>query len=193
MFNLNRQKSYIDSVNARAEKFGPDTKLAFDVFFNLNVSNDVLAHFDSQLKSALFKKGDSPQGELIADDDRLPALRFPKIGAVKWGEKFPGYALILHVGINDDSDIKLADVELDRFAFDPKDGGACGVRFRAIVHPRRDDIGALCELIQREVEVSAKPPDPAAELNPPADDGGQQSFADAAAAAIAEHQQQRAA
>lgn len=190
MFSLTKQTVFVDNVNLRAEKHGQENKLAFDVFMSLHVSNDVLNHFDANLKSALFKKGDSPQGELLADEQRLCGLRFPKIGTVKWGEKFPGYSLTLHLGINDDSDIVLDDVELDRFSFKPMEGGAVNMRFRAIVHPQQEDIGALCELIQSDVDISAVPPAPAQELNVASNDVEEnaQSTADAAADAIAQDQ-----
>lgn len=192
MLRLNRQEVTVSTVNARAEKHGQtETKLAFDIFFALKVANDVLAQFDPNLKKALFKKGDGPQGELLKDDDHLPALRFPKIGAVKWSEAFPGYTLRLHVGINDDADIVLAEAEVDRFSFDPQEGGSVETRFRAIVHPDDKDIARLCNLIQQKVEISAEPPAPAQELKPAegqADDAGPNAgFADAAAGAIADH------
>lgn len=198
MFRLSRQEVMVTTVNPRAEKHGQtETKLAFDVFFSLKVSNDVLGQFDASLKKALFKKGDGPQGELLKGDDYLPALRFPKIGAVKWGEAFPGYELRLHVGINDDADIVCADAEVDRFSFEPQEGGSVETKFRAIVHPDDKDIGRLCNLIQQKVDISAEPPAPAAELNategqPAAATEQNLGFADAAAAAIADHAQRTA-
>ena len=201
MFGLQRQSVNVDSVNPRAEKHGSEkTVLAFDVFMTLNVSNAVLGFFDPGLKKLLFMKGDGPQGELLKDEDHLPALRFPKIGAVKWSEKFPGYTLRLHVGINDDSDIVLDEVELDRFSFDPKEGGSVMMRFRAVLHPTKKQTGPICELIQREVEVTAIPPKPAEQLNEQpkaegevvADGDPNAGFADAAAAAIQAHKDEKA-
>lgn len=197
MFRLNRQEVTVTTVNARAEKHGQtETKLAFDIFFSLKVANDVLGQFDADLKRALFKKGDSPQGELIKDENYLPDLRFPKIGTVKWSEAFPGYELRLHCGINDESDIVCADAEIDRFSFDPQKGGSVETKFRAIVHPDDKDLARLLNLIQQKVEISAEPPAPAAALSTGDGQGDlagsgepNAGFADAAAAAINEHKE----
>lgn len=159
MFELTKQKSKLSSVNPRAELHGEDKKLAVDLVFEMKVSNDVLSFFDPSLKSALYKANDGTgQAELIQDAGHLPQLKFPKMGAIKWGWEGAGYAVTVHYGVSGKDDICLTDTQIDGFKFDCQDGGTVGVRFRVIAHPDTPELGRLCELIQREVDITTEPP-----------------------------------
>ena len=164
MLEFTRQKSKLDSVNPRAELHGTDTKLATDLKFSMKVSNDVLSFFDPSLKSALYKPNDAAQGQLINEPGHLPSLKFPLMGSIKWGKEFAGYTLVVHYGVSGKEDIALSECEVDGFKFDCQDGGTVGVSFRVICHPDLDDMGRLCELIQREVDITLEPPSAEQEL-----------------------------
>ncbi len=158
MFSLSKQKAKLTSVNPRAELHGNDTNLAADLKFEIKVSNDVLSEFDASLKSALYKTADSGQGDLIQEPGHLPALKFPQMGPIAWGKEFAGYEVTVHYGVSGKDDIVLADCEIDQFRFECNDGGTVGVKFRVICHPDLNDMGRLCELIQREVDITLTPP-----------------------------------
>lgn len=158
MFELTRQVAKLTNVNPRAERHGEDTKLAADLGFQIKVSNDVLSFFDASLKSALYKKPDGDQQELIEDPGYLPALKFPQMGAIKWGKDFAGYEVVVHYGVSEKDDIVLIDCEVDHFRFECQDGGTVVVGFRVIAHPEAPELGRLCEMIQNEVDVTLVAP-----------------------------------
>lgn len=208
MLQLEKKTALVDSVNTRAEKHGEETKVAFDVFLSLNTDSKILGLFDTDLRKLLFcKPGEPPQAELLPDSEQeelrkdpehLPALRFPKIEAIKWIEKFPGYRIDFGVpSLFDDKDLSFLDVELDRFSFAPHDGGSVAMRFRAIIHPTPEQMAPLISLIQQKAEISLIPPAPPEKIldavadasNPDATpDEKNAGFAEAAAGAIAEHE-----
>lgn len=160
MFELTKQKSKLSSVNPLAELHGEDKKLAVDLVFEMKVSNDVLSFFDPSLKSALYKANynTAGQAELIQEAGHLPQLKFPKMGAIKCGYEGAGYEVTVHYGVSGKDDIRLTETQIDGFKFDCQDGGTVGVRFRVIAHPDTPELGRLCELIQREVDITVEPP-----------------------------------
>lgn len=163
MFELTNQSAKLSSVNPRAELHGTDKVTACDLHFEIKVPNDVLSYFDPSLKSSLYRAPDAndSQGELIDDPMHLPVLRFPQMGAVKWGKEFAGYELHIPFGISGQADIELGECSVDKFKFDCQDGGTVIVGFRVIAHPSEGDLGRLCGMIQQDVEVSLVPPEAA--------------------------------
>lgn len=164
MFSLNRQTCKLTSVNPRQELHGTDKVLACDLKFEAKVSNDVLSEFDPSLKSALYRKPDESdsQAELAIDDPaHLSKLKFPMMGAIKWNKEFAGDELVVHYGVSGRDDIALTAKAVDNFRFDCQDGGTVNVSFRVIAHPKPEELGRLCEMIQQECEISLIPPSPA--------------------------------
>ncbi|OGT02867.1 MAG: hypothetical protein A2143_05910 [Gallionellales bacterium RBG_16_57_15] len=159
MFSLQNQSAKLTSVNPRAEIHGDEHVMAADLKFEIKVSNDVLSEFDHALKSALYEKGNAAQGELIDEPGHLPSLRFPLMAPIGWGSELPGYETRIHHGIGGNSDISMDDCKVDKFTFEPQDGGTVVVRFRVIAHPGANDLGRLCEMIQQEVEMSLIEPE----------------------------------
>lgn len=160
MLELTKQKCKMVHAHPRAELHGEETKLAVDLKFQVSMSNDVLSEFDPKLKGALYGKGDSPQGELIQDKSHLPKLKFPNMGAIKWGYESDGYELIVHYGIDGKSDIKLSDCGIDNFRFDCQEGGTVLMTFRVISHPNPNstECGRLCDMISHMVDITLTPP-----------------------------------
>lgn len=164
MFSLQNQTAKLTSVNPRAEIHGADRVMAADIKFEIKVSNDVLSEFDPSLKSALYRKPDESdsQAELaISDPGHLPKLKFPQMGAIKWDKEFAGDELVVHYGISGNDDVVLTAKAVDNFRFDCQDGGTVNVSFRVIAHPKGEDLGRLCEMIQQECTISLTPPSPA--------------------------------
>lgn len=170
MFELN-QKVKLASLNARAELHGEERKPAFDLKFEAACGNDVLIHFHPELRQMLYKKADAPDLVEQVDPEALSALRFPKMSAIKWDWEGAGYTLTVPYGIDDKSAIKLGDCTIDDFKFAAQNGGTVLVTWRTICHPKTDEVGKLCEFIQREIDIT---------LAPPAPETVQQLFGDAA-------------
>jgi hypothetical protein len=159
MLELNNQKAKLNSINGRAEKHGDNKVLTADLKLTIKVSNDILSEFDPALKSALYKKADNPQGELIKDASHLPALKFPDMGSISWGAEFKDYTCTISHGIGGRSDIKFNECPVDKFRFTPEDGGTVEVTFRVIVHPTPEEVGKLYSHLESDVEVTLTPPE----------------------------------
>lgn len=84
MFQLDKTKVKLTSINARAEIHGEDRRPAFDMMFEAKSSNDVLIPFHPELRAMLYKENDSPDLIDQVEGGSLTALRFPKMGAIKW-------------------------------------------------------------------------------------------------------------
>lgn len=160
MFELTKQKVKLSSVNPRAEIHGEERKPAFDLKFEAACCNDVLIHFHPELRQMLFKKNEQPDlVDQSNDKESLTALRFPKMGGIKWDWEGAGYALTVPYGIDDKSAIKLGDCKVDDFKFVPQNGGTVMLSWRTICHPKTEEVGKLCEFIQREIDITLTPPE----------------------------------
>lgn len=157
MFSLKNQNTKLSDVNPRAELHGQDTQLAVDLKLEIRVSNDVLSEFEPQLKSALYKEGG--QQDILDEPGALNALKFPMIGPIKYTKDFVGYDFIAHFGLGGPSDIKLIGCKVNNFVFHCQEGGTVSVAFRVQANTNEHEIGKLCGLIQRDVEISLIPPD----------------------------------
>lgn len=157
MFELDRTSVKLSSVNARAELHGDKRVPAFDLKFEYAADNGVLAQFAPDLRSALYKRPED-QEDLI-DPDRLSVLKYGKMGAFRWDLTGKGYSLVVHYGIGGPSDITL-DADIDGFKLLPQNGGTVIVMFRAVVHPKEEQVGRLCGFIQQNVEITLTPPAP---------------------------------
>jgi hypothetical protein len=157
MLELDKTKAKLVKPNPRAELHGEDRKPALDLIFEAEVANDVLSFFDPQLKGALYKKEESGQQNL--DKSFLPKLKFPDMGPINWDYVSGGYMLQVHYGIDGKSDIKMADLIVDKFKFTCKEGGRVLVKFRIICHPSDTDSGRLNGMVGQIVEITLTPPD----------------------------------
>lgn len=159
MLTLQNHVAKIANFNPRAEKHGDENKLAGDIKFETCCARGVLDQFDPTLRPLLFRApavGEQPQ--LIDQGDGATALRVPKLAPLKWDEEFPGYKLVVHSGLGLVEPMEIADVALSGFTLEALEGGSVKVGFRASCHPDAEKSGALCELIQEEVEISLVPP-----------------------------------
>lgn len=159
MFSLQRTTVKLTSLNPRAEIHGEDRVPAADLKFEISAGNDVLSEFHPLLKVWLYERPSEP--DLADDGESLTQLRFKLLGPLKWGAELSGYTLRVHWGVSGHDDIALADCEVDAFRFDCQDGGSVAVGFRVIAHPSERDMGRLCGLIQREIEISLEEPEAA--------------------------------
>jgi hypothetical protein len=167
MFQLEKHLVKVASFNPRAEKHGDDNKLAADIKFEAKVSNAMLDEFDKDLRKALYRKaGKGEQQDLIEGADGLVAVKFPRIGALRWEEEFPGYEIELDGGLGLNEPLILVDVTLRKFSFAALEGGSVSITFSAICHPEPAEAGQLCALIQEDVELTLTPPSAQAQTDP---------------------------
>lgn len=159
MFELD-QTVKLANVNPRAEKHGEDTKPALDLKIEAMCPSTALIHFHSELRQHLFKKDENPDlVDQVTEGDSLTQLRYPKMGAIKWDWEAAGYTAEVDYGLGGESNIVLGDVKVDHFTFEPQNGGSVAITFRMTVHADADDVGKLCEFIQRDIELKLTPPE----------------------------------
>lgn len=161
MFDLDTQQVKLASVNARAELHGDDPKPAFDLKIEATLSSEKLIHFHPELRQLFFKRDEDPDLVDQVSGETMTALRFPKMGSVKWDCDYTGYSAKVGYGIGGKSDIQLGDVKVDHFRFEPMNGGSVLITFRIIAHPETADVGKLCEFIQQNIDLTLTPPAPA--------------------------------
>jgi hypothetical protein len=82
------------------------------------------------------------------------------MGAIKWDFEGTGYKVTVDYGLGGESDIVLHDCKVDKFVFDPQNGGTVITGFRIICHPDSDQVGLLCDRIQQDIEITIEPPVP---------------------------------
>lgn len=160
MFNLDNALVRIANVNPRAEKHGDENKLACDLKIEVKAPNSVLDAFHKDLRKALYRKPASgEQQDLIEGAEGLTAVKFPRVGELRWDEDFPGYDIKIGApGLGLIEPLELVDVTVKKLAFEPLEGGSVAITFNVICHPDSDEIGQLCQLIQEEAEVTLTPP-----------------------------------
>jgi len=159
MFELKDHTVKLASVNPRAEIHGEERKPAFDLKLEVACTSDVLIYFHPELRTTLYKKADSPDLVEQADAEALTALRYPKLGALKWDWEGLGYTLVVAYGVRGKSDISLGDCKVDNIRIEPQNGGTVNLSLRVIAHPESKDVGKLCEMIQQNIEISLTPPE----------------------------------
>lgn len=173
MFQLSNQQTKINSFTPRMEKHGDENVLAGTMKCETTMHSSVLDIFDKGFRKLLYRKpAPGEQTELpLGEGDNLTARKLPCLAPLKWDEDFPGYALEIQSGLALNEVLKLTDVELHGFSFEPLDGGSCTVKFALNFTQDGRTSGKLCQLIQDTVEVT---------LTPPSKDDAQQDLDEAA-------------
>ena len=150
----------MSSVNFRQELHGEDHVRACDLKFEGVVGNDVLIAFHPELRAMLFKKDEQPDLVDQATPEALTALRFPRLGTLKYDWEGTGYTLTIDYGLGDKSNIVLAECKVDGIRIDPMQGGSVRLGFRVICHPDGKQVDPLTEMLQGDVTLSVTPPEP---------------------------------
>lgn len=157
MFSLINQQAKLTSFNPRAELHGDEPKPAADIRIDVNVESGELAHFSPTLRGFLFHKDSAANNDLVNAQHDAPNLRFPLMGAIKWGAEYQGYTLKIAHGIGG-SDLVLQLCEVNAFVFDPKEGGTVHISMRVQCHPDEKQFGKLCQMISETIDVTLDPP-----------------------------------
>lgn len=159
MFELIDATAKVSNYNPRAEKHGGENKMAGDLKLLATTGSSVLDFFSKDLRKALYRKpGQGEQQDLIEGADGLTAVKFPRLGALPWDEEYPGYELVIAGGLGLTEPMVLSGVTLKNFKFEALDGGSLQVTVSALFHPTTEQAGALCALIQEDVQITLIPP-----------------------------------
>lgn len=156
MFQLGTKMVRITSINIRKEKDDEgDEHTACDIGISAPMENDVLDHFNPQLKPAFYAADE--QQDLVSDE-RLPNLKFD-FPRFPWKGSLEGYTFVGHVGAGGPSEINLNDAVINKVFFLLKDKGAVDMDYIVRARTNPSDVGKLGELLNTEVQISLIPPD----------------------------------
>lgn len=154
---LEAAKVRLTHKNDRLEKHGEDEVLACDLDFEYDTGNQVLAFFGPGLRSALYKRPEGAQEELIADPEHLTDLRCPEMpGPHKLVGSMAKAELVFHRGQK--KHVVFAEAKIHKFSVACMDGGTVTVHFQAQVHPDEAQAGKLSGLLQdKHCQISITP------------------------------------
>lgn len=161
MLQLETATATLTNLNLRTEKIGKtDRRPAADIKFTIDVHNTALDMISPGLLKSLYRGIGEPghQGDLTVDITTLTTLRHPRAKPWASTEDWPGYTARIDAG---DFDIRSVDIEmgtLKGITCDPKEGGTVVVSFSIGCHPSGEDVGALYELMGKQVALTIRPP-----------------------------------
>lgn len=156
-FEYERQLTKLIHINVRTEKHGDQDVTAIDMDFRYTSSNQSLVMFSPTLKSCLFQKEDTPQQDINPDPDHLTVLKNPKMGPIKWDEKYEGARFVVHIGASGKEDVVFADAKVSKFVIEPKEGGTVVYGYQVRCNPTDKDIAKIAGLLNQEVYVTLDP------------------------------------
>lgn len=160
MFQVSDHLAKIVSVTNVSEKHGKERKPAISIGLYLVGASTLLDHFDTALRSTLFRKPQPAPGDLPMDHDNLTELRFPFMRQLAWERKYSGYTLRFHIGATGTEDVLLSDIGLKDIRFVAQEGGSVGIGFKVTAHPMSElDHGKLATRLQQELMITLTPPD----------------------------------
>lgn len=162
MLQLATALATLAHINLRVEKVGKEkTRPAADLKFTVNLPNTQLDQISPGLLQSLYRRPNEQghQGDLTAPDpEAMTTLRHPKAKPWASTEDWPGYAAQLHAGEFAPTDIELEMTTLKGITCEAKNGGTVEVSFSIGCHPTGADVGALYELMGKEVDLTLSPP-----------------------------------
>lgn len=165
MIKLNKVQARVKAVTPHAEKHGDENVPALSVRFITSVSAETLDALDGSLRKFFFRKpakDELVQEELpgVVSNDGQTKVRYPKLGAFGWDEKFTGYTVTVGSGLTaTDTEKKIDDVDVSKIVFQPKDGGTLVLTFSCnMQNADAELIGAFGMMLQETIELSIEPP-----------------------------------
>lgn len=147
----------------------PDENPGAKLNFEIQLSADMLAHFDGYLKGFLFTKNSGSEGAKQAALDGIPeASDMPnltgigmKIGKFPWNQELTGYELVIDHGMGGKkSDLVIDDGLLSNWRFTPKEGGTVIARMSfESANVTEAQFGRLAKMKSRDIEITFHPPE----------------------------------
>lgn len=172
MFEITDATCVLENLNPRPEIHGESPKPAADLKISYTMSNDDLALFHPALKSLLYQREATEakpddlvdKAEKSKDPNRLPHLRMPKLGALKYDDEVVGAEVTIDYGVK--NPITLAGCNVNNFTLEPQEGGSVTVTFRIQAHPSESAVGKLYLLMGNTINLTIEPPRSTEKLTP---------------------------
>jgi hypothetical protein len=158
MLHLDNHPAVCLHYSNRAENHGGEPVPAGDLSLQFDLPSAALEHFDSGLRDAMFRKPLSGEQQDMLGDG-YTAVRFPRLAPWVLDEEFPGYEIAIGGCMNLTEPLRLVDVNLKGFVFEPLEGGSVRVKCKAQVHPGdAEEAGALCFAVKNAIALTLVPP-----------------------------------
>lgn len=166
MFSIHQQECRMHFIS-RTNKHGNERVPAATLQLVYRSSNDVLSEFNSDLKASLYRRPHNDEGDMadqadtrLDDPGYLPCLKYPNMkNKVSLADKIIGATVTIHHGIGGKSDLALDECIVDKFQFDPQEGGTVVVSLNVACMPSAGQAGELHMKQDQDVVVTITPPD----------------------------------
>lgn len=160
MFEIaTKQQVKLIKVSTPMENHGKDFKLACVLTIEAAFSNKQLDQFATGLRDSLYRMATDADGaDLVTDLEAPSVLKYPKMSPFSYDMEGTGYTLLVDYGLGGASDIELIDAKVDSFAISPLEGGTVAIKFNVAVHPEALDVGRLCEMQKRDIDITLTAP-----------------------------------
>lgn len=156
-----KQQVKLIKASTPMENHGKDFKLAVVLTVEAAISSQSLRQFDPALCDSLYREADQEDtADLVTEPTGPTVRRFPKMSAFDWEYEGTGYELMVDYGIGGESNIKLIDAKVNGVTITPLEGGTSTVKFNVVVHPEALDVGRLCEMQKRNIDITLTAPAP---------------------------------
>jgi hypothetical protein len=119
----------LKTLTNRVEKHGDDDKPAVSLGMEITCSNAVLDLIDPKLRTTFYKRKDD-QPDLPEVEQVLPVLQCHSVESVKLPTKHEGWTLQVDDGIDDTKPLTFGQCKVDKFSFEPKQGGSIVLKLR---------------------------------------------------------------
>lgn len=154
-FERSRELMELVHLNIRREVHGDERVNGIDIRFRVDLTNDVLAEFSPTLKTTLYAREETPQGDFDPDSVPYTVVKNPQMGTIKWDAKYDCARAVVHHGIDGRNDIAFALAKVNKFSILPKNGGTLTCEFRVQVSDPDDmDIARLIAVNGQQVYVT---------------------------------------
>jgi len=155
MLALEKHPCKILHLNVRTENHGDAEVTAVDIKLGFDVPNTYLDALGNGLRESLYENNPNADPSLLDEADHLTHVRFPQFGKHKWAGEWDAVGLHLHLGNGrGKGDLQFGDAKLNKFLFEPKEGGTCACEARAQVLPSPDETAKLVALLKRQVPIT---------------------------------------
>jgi len=156
-----KQQVKLIKASTPMENHGKDFVLAVVLTVEAAITSTSLRQFDAALCDSLYREADQEDTtDLVTEPTGPTVRRFPKMSAFDWEYEGAGYNLVVDYGLGGDSDIELVDAKVNSFTITPLEGGTVNVKFNVVVHPEALDVGRLCEMQKRNIDITLTAPEP---------------------------------
>lgn len=157
-----KQQVKLIKASTPMENHGKDFKLAVVLTIEAAIASQSLRLFAPDLCDSLYREAEKDeQGDLVTEPSGPTVRRFPKMSAFDWEYEGSGYKLIVDYGLGGElSDIALVDAKVNSFTITALEGGTVTVKFNVVVHPEALDVGRLCEMQKRNIDITLTAPPP---------------------------------